>query len=443
MHRLFLSLVLLVASLSGQSGGPPVPLVLISIDGLKPDYVIGASKHGARIPNLQRFLTEGIYASGVRGVTPSLTYPSHATIVTGVSPGKHGIFANASFDPLSRNLGGRYWYAEDLRVPTLWDAASQAGMVTSAVAWPTTVGARIRYNIPAYWRTGTPDDQKIIRALATPGLLTEMEEALGPYPDGIDQSIESDRKRVPFNVYLLEKKRPRVHFAWLAGLDHAQHEHQPDTPPVFAVLEEIDRLVGALERAALGAGGGQAFICIVSDHGFASSGAELHLNAALHEAGLTTLNARGGVETWRAFAWNSSGSAVIMLNDPNDADARSKVRQVLTRLAADPRYGIRRVIDGHDGFDGLPQAAFIVGMNDGFRVGGRLDGPVSTTAKSGGTHGFLPDAPAMNASFFASGPGLAAGRNIGEIDMRDIAPTVAGLLELTLPQAEGRALRLK
>jgi predicted AlkP superfamily pyrophosphatase or phosphodiesterase len=443
MHRLFLPLILLVASLSAQPGEAPVPLVLISIDGLKPDYVIEASKHGLKIPNLRRLVAEGAHATGVHGVVPSMTYPSHTTIVTGVSPARHGILANAPFDPFARNMGGRYWYAEDIRVPTLWDAATDAGMVTSAVAWPVTVGARIRYNIPTYWRAGTPDDQKIIRALATPDLLAEMENALGPYPDGIDQSIESDRRRVPFNVYLLKKKKPRLHFAWLAGLDHAQHEHLPSTPPVFAVLEEVDRLLGDLQRAALDAGGGRATICVVSDHGFAATQAELHLNAALREAGLMTLNARGGVQTWRAFAWNSGGSAVIMLNDPNDSEARSKVRQVLAGIASDPHGGILRVVDGPGAFEGLPQAAFIVGLKEGFRVGGGLDGPVSTTGKPAGTHGFLPDAAAMNASFFVSGPGIAAGRNLGEIDMRDIGPTVASLLELTLPQPEGRVLGLK
>ena len=76
-------------------------------------------------------------------------------------------------------------------------------------------------------------------------------------------------------------------------------------------------------------------------------------------------------------------------------------------------------------------------------MGAGLDGPVSTTAKPGGTHGYLPNAPAMNDSFFISGPRLAAGRNLGEIDMRDVAPTLGSLLDLTLPLAEGRVLRLE
>ena len=57
-------------------------LVLVSIDGLRPDYVLDADKHGLRIPNLRRFLTEGSFATGVKGVIPTVTYPSHTTIVT-------------------------------------------------------------------------------------------------------------------------------------------------------------------------------------------------------------------------------------------------------------------------------------------------------------------------------------------------------------------------
>src|SRR5437016_422265 len=141
---------------------PPAPVVLISIDGMKPDYVLEADKHGLRIPNLRRLLTEGTYASGVAGVLPTVTYPSHTTMVTGVSPTTHGILSNTPFDPFRRNLEGWNWYAEDIKVSTLWDVVSRAGMVTSSVNWPVTVGANITYNIVQYWRSSTPDDQKII-----------------------------------------------------------------------------------------------------------------------------------------------------------------------------------------------------------------------------------------------------------------------------------------
>jgi predicted AlkP superfamily phosphohydrolase/phosphomutase len=77
---------------------PPL-LVMISVDGLRPDYVTAAEAHGAKIPNLRRFLREGTYAEGTQGVVPTVTYPSHTTRVTGVWPAKHGILANTTFDP--------------------------------------------------------------------------------------------------------------------------------------------------------------------------------------------------------------------------------------------------------------------------------------------------------------------------------------------------------
>src|SRR5262250_2608679 len=81
------------------------PVVMISTDGLKPDYVLHADKHGLKIPHLRRFLKEGAFAEGVKGVLPTVTYPSHTTLVTGASPPRHGILANTPFDPLGKNWG--------------------------------------------------------------------------------------------------------------------------------------------------------------------------------------------------------------------------------------------------------------------------------------------------------------------------------------------------
>ena len=85
------------------------PVLLISIDGLRPGDVLEADKRGLSIPNLRRFVKEGAHATGVTGVVPTLTYPSHTTLMTGVSPARHGIVANNSFDPMGINQGGWYW----------------------------------------------------------------------------------------------------------------------------------------------------------------------------------------------------------------------------------------------------------------------------------------------------------------------------------------------
>ena len=84
------------------------PVLLISIDGLRPGDVAEAEQRGLKIPNLRRFLAEGSYADGVVGVLPTVTYPSHTTLLTGASPAAHGIVGNNTFDPAQINAGG--WY---------------------------------------------------------------------------------------------------------------------------------------------------------------------------------------------------------------------------------------------------------------------------------------------------------------------------------------------
>jgi len=432
--------------LSSEAQNPPaVPVVLISIDGLKPDYVLHADKHGLKIPNLRRLVAEGAYASGVTGVLPTVTYPSHATMVTGVSPARHGIIANSPFDPFSKNLNGWYWYSEDIKVPTLWDACARARFTTSSVDWPVTVGANITHNIVQYWRAENAEDRKVIRALSTPGLFTEAERALGPYTDGNDYSIAGDVRRAAFNVYLLETKKPRFHLSYFGALDEEEHKSGPYSAHTFAVLEQLDTVVGRVRAAAERIGGGQAIICVVSDHGFKLTDKEVNVNSALREAGLIELNEQGRVKSWRAFAWYGGGSAGVMLRDEKDAEARKIAGDVLNRLAGDSSSGVARVTDRGAGavLGGFPDAAFVVAIRPGYRLGGRLQGPVTVDVRAGGTHGYAPDVQEMNSSFFIAGPGVARGRNLGQIDMRDIAPTLAGLLGVQLPSAEGRKLPLR
>src|SRR2546428_854263 len=93
--RLWSIVLLLPACIQAQR--PARALLMISIDGLRPDYVLKAGEHGLKIPHLRRILQEGAHATGVRGVLPTVTYPSHTTLLTGVWPAKHGIYSNLTF----------------------------------------------------------------------------------------------------------------------------------------------------------------------------------------------------------------------------------------------------------------------------------------------------------------------------------------------------------
>jgi predicted AlkP superfamily pyrophosphatase or phosphodiesterase len=423
-----------------------VPVVLLSIDGLKPDYVIDADRHNLKIPNLRRLLKTGAYATGVRGVLPTVTYPSHATMVTGAAPARHGIYYNTSFDPLGRNQTGWQWYAEDIRVETLWHAAARARMVTASVDWPVSVSAPITWNIAQYWRATTEDDRKLLRALSTPGLLSEAERVCGAYPAGDDYTVDADKRRADFIAWVLEKKKPQFVTCYFGGLDTDEHQTGPYSAKTFESLERLDELVGKVWSAAERSGGGRAVMCVVSDHGFVRTTREVRLNAALKEAGLIEVDGRGRVKSWLASGWGGGGTSAIILKDPSDEASRGRVRAVLERLAGDPGAGVLRVLDGEEArrIGGFPNAAFVLALKPDWQISGSLELPVvGPLARASGNHGYLPELPEMDSSFFIAGPGVEAAHNLGRIDMRDIAPTLASLLGLRLSSAEGTTLRLR
>lgn len=417
------------------------PVLMISIDGLRPADVIEAERRGLKIPHLRKFVREGAYAAGVRGVLPTVTYPSHATLVTGASPARHGIFSNTSFDPKQINQGGWYWYASDIKVPTLWSAAAAAGKSVGNVHWPVSVGAAgITWNLPQYWRTGHADDAKLLTALSTPGLVAALESATGePYAPGIDESIEGDENRGRFAVKLIQTHKPEFVTAYLTALDHEQHAEGPGTAKAHAVLERIDAIVGRLVAAEL-AMHPDAAIVIVSDHGFETISREINFFRAFLDAGLITLDAKGAVTGWEAMPWPTGGSVAVVLARKVDAVLEARVGALLAQLKADPANGIAAVAGKAEiaSMGGNPDAAFFINLASDTVAGGfaAASGPIRGTPKSKGTHGYFPAGPNLRATFMIMGRGVPRNRSLGEIDMRSIAPTVAAILGVALPEAE-------
>jgi predicted AlkP superfamily pyrophosphatase or phosphodiesterase len=416
------------------------PVLMISIDGLRPADVLQAEQRGLHLPNLQAFLKQGAYAESVRGVLPTLTYPSHTTLITGVSPEFHGIGGNLTFDPYNKNQQGWDWYASDIKVPTLWDAAHAAGLRTANVHWPVSVGAQVDWNLPQIWRTGTVDDRKLLAALATPGLLPSLESELGPYADGIDESMAGDRTRAHFAVKLLESRKPDFMTAYLTALDHEQHASGPDTPQAKAVLGQIDELVGELVQAAHRVHP-DGVVVVVSDHGFLPVQSDVNLYAPFMAEGLITLK-DGTVSDWQAMPWNDGGSGAIVLRDPNDIAVHAKVDALLARLQKDPAYGIARVLDKAQVKDsgGTSLAQWFVMFKPGYEMAPKPDAPLPSPSHYRGMHGYDPSLAQMRSTFLVQGKGVPSGKNLGEIDMRDIAPTVARMLGVSLPQAQGKSL---
>lgn len=436
-----LALVLSVSAIGAAAQSVAPPLILISVDGMKPEYVTQAAQHNLKIPVLRSFLTHGSYAEGVVGVLPTVTYPSHTTMVTGVWPAEHGVVDNTLFDPLREHPNTWYWDFSDIKVPTLYTAADAAGIKTANVGWPVTIGAPIDYNIAEGTQSEHTD-----RPASSPYHPADILEQLGLHPTpGADQDVTKTAEAVA----ILKKFHPGLLLVHLTDLDHQEHLHSPFSPEANASLEVIDGQVGQIEQAALSVDP-HSRIAIVSDHGFLRVDHRTNLNVLLAQAGLIQLGpekpgTRGpSVISWQAEAWAAGGSNAIMLAHPDDPALVARVRAVLDQAQADAGNGIETILDHEEIVKrgGFPQATFLVDYRDGYDPGGAFAGPVVEDAPSTGMHGYLPSRPAMRSAFMIEGQGIAQGRDLGVIDMRQIAPTLAGLLRIDLPDAKQPSVRV-
>jgi predicted AlkP superfamily pyrophosphatase or phosphodiesterase len=447
----------LVLALGAGAGADAAPVLLISVDGMKPEYVLEADQHSLKIPYLRGLLARGTYASGVVGVWPTVTYPSHTTLLTGVTPAEHGVFNNLEFDPFHRFSDAWYWYAAEIRVPTLWQCAHDAGLVTASIGWPVSVGANgVDYLIPEYWRGGgsddapNPFDRDLLAALARPaGLLEQLSAEAGPYMMGNDTSIEGDRIKTRFARAILRERHPKLMTLHLSSLDDAEHAHGPFSAAANATLESIDAMLSELAAEALAADPA-TIVVVVSDHGFTGLTHRIHLAIPFLKAGLIDVAADPETKApkvvgWRAEPWFAGGMAAIVLKDPQDAATSAEVGGLLRGLAADEHNGIAAVLD-HEAVaarGGFPDAAYLVVFKPGYYAGSNLSGELITEVREAhGGHGFAPDFVEMRASFFAGGRGIAAHRDLGVVDMRQIAPTIAGLLGVAMPTARAAPLKL-
>ena len=438
LRRIVITIAALVACAAPACAAP---VLLISIDGLRPGDVLEAEQRGLKVPNLRRFVALGAHATGVVGVLPTVTYPSHTTLITGASPARHGIVGNTTFDPLQINTSGWFWFTSDIKLPTLWSVAAAAGITVANVHWPVSVGAKgVTWNLPQIWRTGHADDAKLLGALATPGLIPELEAAIGEtYAQGINETIDGDENRARFAAALIRRHRPGFATVYLTGLDHQQHEDGPDTPTAHAVLERIDTAVGLVIRAERAAHP-DAVIAVVSDHGFAPVARDTNLFRVFIDAGLITLDGSGKVTGWEAMPWPTGGSAAVVLARPGDPSVQQRVAALLAQLKADPANGIATIATTRQiaAMHGNPAASFVVDFAPGTEAGRFTDqaGGLTSAAHIKGTHGWFPASPAMRSTFLIMGPGIPARRSLGEIDMRSIAPTLARIMHVRLSGAE-------
>lgn len=423
------------AAPSPAAGQTAVHVVFVSIDGLGATTIANRDALGLRIPELRRLLSEGASASSVLPVYPSLTYPNHTTMMTGVSPRAHGIYNNFAFDPLDKNKDGWTWYTRDVKAELLWDAVHRAGKKVGSVYFPVTVGANIDWNIPQFWRAEVPEDSKLLRALSTPETVLDLEAHQVPLPG----EHTKDSVRADAAIRIWEAHEPDLLLVYFSDFDTAAHKFGPASREAKDALEAIDASLGKL-RSSVETKRVPFVLAVASDHGFRAATKSIRLGVMLKKEGLVEFDAKG-IKRYDAAVWRGNGMCAVYLGEDIDDKAKRAVAAAFERIARSPANGIGRIVTAPELEDlgAFPGAAFALEAAPGFMFNKGFSGPLVAPSEERGAHGYDPSAADMRAVFMMAGQGVRGG-SLGEVRMTDIAPTLASFLGVTLRAAQGRVL---
>jgi predicted AlkP superfamily pyrophosphatase or phosphodiesterase len=433
---------LLVAAWPVAAANRDRHVVLISLDGF-PAYLW--RDPSIPLPNLRRLAASGAVADAMTISNPAITWPNHTTLVTGVPPRQHGVLYNGL---VTRQGPGKPtkiepWVDKHLlvRVPTVYDVAFNAGLTTAEVDWV----AITRPKTITWSFAELPDPAATLpQEMIAAGVATadEVEAARS----GRRNIVWRDELWTRAACFVFARHQPNLLLFHPLNTDSTHHRFGPGSPASISALALADHLVGELLRTIDASGRrAQTTVIVTTDHGFKKVEHYIYPNVVLKQAGL--LRATGPtVAQCDAYAGTQGGIAFVYVTDPaRRAELVPRLKELFARTA-----GIERVIDGADAPTlGMPTPEENPGMGEiilypkaGYAFTGAAAGDVVTgpSINYGGTHGYASSDPELDGIFLASGAGIKPGLKLGRVRNLDVAPTIARLLGIALPLAEGRPM---
>lgn len=373
---------------------PPAPVILVAIDGFRPDYLDrGVS------PTLSRLAAEGVRAAAMRPSFPSLTFPNHYTLVTGQRPDRHGVVNNVMEDPAHPGvvftLGDRavnlqpHWWND---AAPLWVTAEQQGVRTATMFWPGSE-VEIRGVRPQDF---APFDQKMPSAARVDQVLAWLDRPVA--------------------------ERARFFTLYFDIVDTAGHIQGPDSPELNAAVTEVDAAMARLLEGLAARGlADQTNIVVVADHGMAPVSPErtVDLDAVIAPALVR-------------YVWPPGPLAGI-------APAPGQTEAALAPLVG--RHGHaecwkRADIPARYHMGAHRRVPPVVCLAD---TGWTLTSTASPRRYPvrGGAHGYDTEDPLMGALFLAHGPAFRPGVMLPAFDNVHVYPLLAKLIGVTPAASDG------
>ncbi len=451
-HRLLAvcSLVVALGPFIGASGfakevaDPDRIVVLMSVDGLARFYF---DDPAAEMPTIRKLAAEGAHASGMRASDPTVTWTNHTTLVTGVPPAKHGVVGNNFYDRIKGERVTLIWDPvldkdQIVKVPTIYDLAKGAGLKTAAIHWPATRNAK-----SLDWTSPDVGKAELVEKYTTPELLKECKEAghhivYGNAGKTISrtESIEEDIMWTKIFNMILSKHRPNLALMHVLAVDHTEHREGPRSEGAYEAIKSADAQVKMVWDQLQKDFPGKATLFVVSDHGFSPNKTKIVPYDALEKAGLIQRTGRkvtGGM----VHLVIQGGAALVYVSD--EANREDVIKRV--QKAFEGVEGVAKVVTPEEFVEyGIGDARrdpnapdMLLEAKLGYYFG---DTAAGNKKESKGSHGHDSHLPDLHATFVAWGAGIKPGTKLGEIENKSVAPTIAKLLGIEMPTAEGRVL---
>ena len=426
-----------------RAGKGSKKIIVLSVDALLYEDM----EFMCSLPNYGRLLEKASYAKGgMRCVYPSLTYPAHASMITGAYISAHGIFHNEFLD-VGNPMPDWYWHHRDLKVNTILDVAKGSGYTTGCVNWPCMAGApNVDYLVPEIWSEDDADDQlEVFAAAASSNVMPSIRRHYHKWRKTGQPQI--DFFMASCAVDIIRSDQPDLMFVHFSQLDHLRHKHGMYGLASKQALAVTDELFGRMVEATQEAGNWEKTNFVVAgDHGQLAIARKFSPNILFTEHGLIDLSEDGSIKNWEAWCNSASLSCQVVLKDFRNTALRTKVEDLLCQICQTQEYGVEAVFTAEEcerdyhltgNFQYVMEGAGTCFTNN---VTGELVVQIKD-CYSGYTvsHGHLPHKGPQPA-FIVTGPDFKENIAIPRQHIIDQAPTYAHIFGLNLPNAQGRVL---
>lgn len=425
-------------------------VIMVSIDGLA---AYNLTDPTTDLPTIRWMAEHGAQAERMESSFPSVTWPTHTALVTGVSPGRHGVLANAYYDRAQKKkiplIVDPIFEKEQLvKVPTVYDVAHDAGLRTAGVCWPASRAAK-----KLDWQIPDMSDQALFEKSATPSLLAELKAKNIPYGKqgewakaGNVSKAMRDWMYTRIAEHLLRTHRPNLLVIHLVTVDAFAHTNGGHSPEVKWAGNDNDHRIRELMECVQSTGlAARTTIIVTADHGFADFSKNINPSVILREKGW--LGGGAGGAGGKVTFLSEGGAGMFYIRDA--ADRAAITAELVPRLRA--TEGVEMVFPaseyasiGHVSPDQDPREPDIfVAAKEGYAFGENAASKelITPAGSTKGTHGNWNQNPALDATFVAWGAAIKPGTKLGRIRNVDVAPSIAAILGVKMENVEGRVLR--